>query len=86
MENKTSKAKYLIKSTSEEGEYFLCNGWERYKAFWCRKSEIWKCLFNTVGQAKASLTKLLKVMDEYKQDKFSVCSLTEENGLQEVIL
>lgn len=76
--------KYLIKSVSEEGEYFLCNGWKKHKAFWCRKNEIWKCLFDTIGQAKASLTKLLKVIDDYAQDKFSVYSFTKEGGLKKL--
>lgn len=84
MNDKTENTKYLIKSVSEEGEYFLCNGWERHKTFWCEKREFRQCLFNTVGQAKASLTKLLKSMDDYAQDKFSVYSFTEADGLKKL--
>ena len=84
MNIETGKTKYLIKSVSEEGEYFLCNGWEKHKAFWCRKREFRKCLFNTIGQAKASLTKLLKVMDDYAQNEFSVYSYSEADGMRKV--
>ena len=82
MNIETGKTKYLIKCVSEEGEYFLCNGWKRHKTYWCEKHEFRKCLFNTAGQAKASLTKLLKVMDDYARDKFSVYSFTKESGLK----
>lgn len=79
----TNNTKYLIKSTSDEGEYFLCNGWNRNNTFWCEKHDIKKCLFNTIGQAKASLTKLLKIMDDYAQDKFTIYTYTEGQGLRE---
>lgn len=69
--------KYGIKSTSEEGVYFLVNGWEKHCAFWIRESEVLKnpkqakkCHFNKPSQAKTSLTKLLKIMDDYKNDVF----------------
>jgi hypothetical protein len=69
--------KYGIKSTSEEGVYFLVNGWEKHRAFWLSESEVLKsptqakkCHFNTPSQAKTSLTKLLKVMDDYTNDVF----------------
>ena len=32
-------------------------------------------LFNTRGQAKASLTKLLKVMEDYRTDKFEIVEI-----------
>lgn len=69
--------KYTIKSTSEEGVYYLCNGWNKHKTFWVKEDNIHKALFNTKGQAKASLTKLLKVMPEYLNDIFEIIEIGE---------
>jgi hypothetical protein len=66
---------YVIKSVSEEGIYYLCNGWSKHKAFWVEYRKIDKAIFKTIGQAKSSLTKLLKVMDDYRNDYFSICEL-----------
>ena len=66
--------KYTIQSISEDGIYFLVNGWNKYKTFWITKENIKESmLFNTPGQAKSSLTKLLKIMPEYSNDVFSIC-------------
>ena len=52
--------KYTIKSTSQEGTYYLVNGWNKHKTFWVEEKDLKSnMLFNTTGQAKASLTKLL---------------------------
>lgn len=71
--------KYTIKSTSEEGVYYLVNGWEKCKTFWFSEEEVAKdtekakrFFFNKPSQAKASLTKLLKFMTEYLEDEFEV--------------
>ena len=65
--------KYTIKSTSDEGVYYLVNGWNKHKTFWKRKEELKEnMLFKTQGQAKASLTKLLKIMEDYRTDKFEL--------------
>lgn len=71
--------KYTIKSTSNEGIYYLVNGWNKCKTFWFSEKSILedtenakRFFFNTPSQAKASLRKLLKVMDDYKKDKFEV--------------
>lgn len=73
--------KYTIKSTSDEGVYFLVNGWEKHHTFWISEEELnknpgkAKSIFFTAPRfAKASLTKLLKIMDEYKNDKFEIVS------------
>lgn len=34
-----------------------------------------KAIFKTEGQAKTSLTKLLKIMPEYKADDFSIAKI-----------
>jgi hypothetical protein len=65
--------KYTIQSISEEGIYFLVNGWNKHKAIWVTTDKLENSmLFNTPAQAKASLTKLLKVMPEYSTDSFAV--------------
>ena len=71
--------KYTIKSTSDEGVYFLVNGWEKHKTFWISKAEFEKDIekaksmfFSAPRYAQASLTKLLKVMDDYKTDTFEL--------------
>ena len=71
--------KYTIKSTSDEGVYFLVNGWEKHNTFWISESEVQKDIekakakfFNAPRFAKASLTRLLKIMDDYKTDTFEL--------------
>lgn len=71
--------KYTIKSTSDEGVYFLVNGWEKHYAFWISESDVYKDIekaksmfFTAPRFAKASLTKLLKIMDDYKTDTFEL--------------
>lgn len=69
--------KYTIKSTSEEGVYYLCNGWAKHKTFWVKEDNMQKAIFNTKGQAKASLTKLLKIMPDYINDIFEIIEIGE---------
>jgi hypothetical protein len=67
---------YTIKSTSDEGIYYLVNHWEKHKTFWIEPEKIKNSmLFNRVSDAKRSLTKLLKVMEEYKNDTFEIVEL-----------
>lgn len=66
---------YTIRSTSPEGVYLLCNGWNKNRTFWVKENEIHKAIFKTAGQAKTSLTKLLKIMPEYSTDKFEVIEI-----------
>ena len=70
---------YTIKSTSNEGTYYLVNGWNKRKTFWFNEKSVLedkenakRFFFNKPSQAKASLTKLLKVMDDYKKDSFEL--------------
>lgn len=74
-----SNKKYTIKSTSDEGVYFLVNGWNKCKTFWFSEKSVMedtenakRFFFNKPSQAKASLTKLLKVMTDYATDKFEL--------------
>ena len=69
---------YTIQSISEEGIYYLVNGWNKNKSFWVAEKDIHKALFKTAGQAKASLTKLLKVMPDYLTDIFHLCEVSED--------
>lgn len=75
--------KYTIKSTSEEGIYYLVNGWNKCKKFWLPEKSVLednqyaiRFLFNKPAQAKASLTKLLKVMPEYATNTFELIEIT----------
>lgn len=77
---------YTIKSESAEGVYFLVNGWNKNKTFWTDEKHIEKAIFKTIGQAKASLTKLLKVMEDYKTDKFTCCTVTESGDIWEGVI
>lgn len=68
---------YTIRSTSPEGVYYLVNGWNKHKTFWVRLEDITpEMLFKRIGDAKASLTKLLKIMSDYKNDRFEVVSIS----------
>ena len=74
--------KYTIKSTSDEGVYYLVNGWNKCKTFWFNERSVFedvenakRFFFNKQSQAKASLTKLLKVMTDYASDDFSLVEI-----------
>lgn len=63
---------YTIKSESEEGIYYLVRNWEKHRKFWVKREYLNPdMLYKTESAAKASLTKLLKVMDDYKNDRFT---------------
>ena len=62
---------YAMKSVSDEGVWYLVNGWKRNKAFWMNDITA-KTLFKRRIDCQVSLTKLLKVMPEYKADKFEI--------------
>lgn len=71
--------KYTIKSTSAEGIYYLVNGWNKCKTFWFSEKSVLedkenarRFFFNKPSQAKASLTKLLKVIPDYSTDNFEL--------------
>jgi hypothetical protein len=68
-----------MKSKSNEGIYYLVNGWNKCKTFWFNEKSVLenkefakRFFFNKPSQAKASLTKLLKVMTDYKSDDFEL--------------
>jgi hypothetical protein len=71
--------KYTIRSTSEEGVYYLVNGWYKAKTFWFNEKSVLedtenakRFFFSKPSQAKASLTKLLKIMPDYANDIFDL--------------
>ena len=64
---------YVIRAISNEGEYFLVNGWNKRKSFWTKKLS--EAVFTSKLSAKGSLTKLLKVMDDYAADRFELISV-----------
>ena len=61
---------YRVKSISEDGIYYLVNGWNRYNQYWYKNGEDQRCHFKSLKDAKTSLTKLLKVIPDYLEDKF----------------
>ena len=71
---------YTVKSVSDEGVYYLVNRWNIHNRFWVTGDELKRAmLFRRKQDAKASLTKLLKVMDDYKNDKFEVIEISLNN-------
>ena len=72
----SNEKKYTIKSTSEEGVYFLVNGWEKHSAFWKKQNGISRdMLFKRPQDARGSLTKLLKIMPDYATDEFELVEI-----------
>ena len=72
---------YTVKSISDEGVYYLVNRWNMHQRFWVRKEELKRSmLFRRKQDAKASLTKLLKVMDDYKNDTFEIIEVAISNN------
>lgn len=69
---------FTIKCTSEEGIYYLVNHWEKFKTFWVEPSKVKKeMLFKRQSDAKTSLTKLLKIMEDYRKDKFEIIEINK---------
>lgn len=67
---------YTIKSTSDDGVYYLVNGWNKHKKFWIEPQKVKKeMLFQRPVDAKRSLTKLLKIMTEYQTDKMELIDI-----------
>lgn len=70
---------YTVKSTSSEGVYYLYKGWGCSGTtgimFDKNIPHLQKHLFMSKKSAKASITKLLKIMDEYKDDVFEILSV-----------
>lgn len=79
-----SEGYYVIESVSDEGKYYLVNGWNRYKTFWTTNRG-W-ALFKSPVQAKASLTKLLKVMDDYESDTFYMLKIVAKTVVEKTLI
>ena len=79
---------YTIQSESSEGSYYLINGWYKHFGFWLpvkaavNAVNTEKITFKTAGSAKTSLTKLLKIMPDYKNDIFTVCKIYENGRIE----
>lgn len=72
--------KYTIKSVSDEGTYYLVKNWEKARTFWKLPAKTLQTdLFTRAQDAKHSLTCLLKVMDEYAEDKLTLIEI-DQNG------
>lgn len=71
-----------VRSVSQDGVYYLVNGWKKHRAFWVRRENLRPEIgFKNSGYAIRSLRKLLIAMPEYRSDRFDM--VTIENG-QEV--
>ena len=79
---------YTIKSTSDEGVYFLVNHWEKNKTFWVKREQLKEdMLFKTSGYAQRSLKHLLEVMEDYKTDEFDLVEVYElKTELETVVI
>lgn len=66
---------FVIKSVSEEGIFYLCKNWNRQKMIWRKWVVLEKDVYKTEKGALCALTKLLKIMDEYKSDIFYLCEI-----------
>ena len=67
---------YTIKSVSSDGEWYLVNGWRKYKCYWQKRDNcVPHTTFKSVASAMRSLTRLLKVMPEYREDTFYVVKI-----------
>ena len=67
---------FTIKSTSDEGVYYLVNGWNKWKTFWIEKENLKpEMLFRRKQDAKRSLTHLLKIMPDYLTDQFELVEI-----------
>ena len=71
---------FTIKSISNEGMYYLVKNWDKQKTFWKTKNKLsYKTdLYNTESSAKASMTKLLKVMEEYAEDRLYLIEMSDK--------
>lgn len=59
---------FRVKSTSSDGVYYLVNGWNKYRAIWIPNAD-YRTTFKDLRSAKTSVTKLMKIFDEYRDDK-----------------
>ena len=76
---------YTIRSKSEDGVYYFVNHWNKYGAFWKKAWAMTEdMLFKHQKDAKASLTKLLKVMPEYNTDTFEMFTVVKWDGSDEL--
>lgn len=76
---------FTIKSVSNESIYYLVNHARKYKTFWVEFNELKSdMLFNRVSDAKTSLTKLLKVMSDYRADTFYLVQIDKFGNLTEL--
>ena len=76
---------YTIKTVSNEGIYYLVNHVGKYRTFCVEANELKSgMLFNRVSDAKASLTKLLKVMPDYRTDTFYLVQIDKFGNITEL--
>ena len=62
---------FVIKSTSDEGIYYLVNGWNKHNSFWLRNIS-YKTAFKRKQDAMRSLNRLLEIMPDYRSDRLEL--------------
>ena len=73
---------YTIKSVSNEGTYYLVNGWKKHNAYWTPTLNPTRNKFKSKGLALRSLRILLNNMPEYRSDNLTLIKLTENGGIE----
>jgi len=68
---------YAIMSVSEEGTYYLVNGWNKNRSFWLKKIDH-RTVFKRPQDATRSLNHLLSIMPDYKGDELSLMRVVFE--------
>ena len=73
---------YTIKSVSNEGTYYLVNGWKKHNAYWTHSLNPTRNNFKSKGLALRSLKILLNAIPEYRSDSLTIIELTESGGVE----
>ena len=62
---------YTVKSTTDEGTFFLVKNWRKNKTFWKEEDKLKDTdLFTSHYYALRSLHRLLRIMPDYAKDDF----------------
>jgi len=73
---------YAIKSESADGTFYLVNGWNKHRAYWFSRLNPTKVMFTKKGVALRSLRRLLNIMPEYREDKFTLVEIADGGGYE----
>lgn len=57
-----------VKSVSQDGVFYLVNGWSKYGMWWHINPNDQRVLFKDMRSAKCSLTKVMKLEPDFMND------------------